>query len=106
MVPEAVNISFRTDVLTETSIGNIPIKGINMPEGKVLRTFPAKVRVRFVTGISRYRQMSPNDFEVIADYNEIEQNPSSKCNIKLSRVPEGITRVKLDTTQVEYLIEE
>lgn len=106
MVPEAVNISFRTDVLTETSIGNIPVKGINMPEGKVLRTFPAKVRVRFVTGISRYRQMSPNDFEVIADYNEIEKNPSSKCNIKLSRVPEGITRVKLDTTQVEYLIEE
>ena len=106
IVPDVVAITFRTDVLSELSIGNVPVTGINMPEGKVLRTFPAKVRVRFVTGLSRYRGMTASDFEVTADYNEIRNNPSSKCRIRITRFPEGVTKVKLDTTMVEYLIEE
>lgn len=106
MVPDVVSITFFTDILTEVSIDNIPIVGINMPAGKVLRTFPAKARVKFVTGVSRYRNLSASDFEVVADYNELSRNTSSKCRIKLTRLPEGITSVKLDTTLVEYLIEE
>ena len=52
MVPDHIQVSFFTDVLTEERIEGIPIEGINMPEGKVLRTFPAKVSVTFVTGVS------------------------------------------------------
>lgn len=106
MVPEWVDISFRTDVLSEVSIDNVPIVGINMPEGKVLRTFPAKVSIKFVAGVSQYRNMSPSDFEVVADYNSILSNPSSKCRITLQHVPDGVTHARLDTTMVEYLIEE
>lgn len=106
MVPDQVDITFATDILTEVSIDNVPIVGINMPEGKMLRTFPAKVKVTFVTGVSRYRHLRPEDFEVVADYNEMERNASSKCRIKLTRIPDGLTRVKLEAQQVEYLIEE
>ena len=106
MVPDEVSVTFFTDILTEVSIDNIPIVGINMPTGKVLRTFPAKTRVKFVTGANRYRKMSASDFEVVADYEEMMKNPSSKCRIKLTRLPDGITSVKLDTTMVDYLIEE
>jgi YbbR domain-containing protein len=106
MIPEAVDILFCTDILSEMVVNDIPIIGINMPEGKVLRTFPAKVSVRFVAGMSQYRHLTNNDFEVVADYNEVRDNPSPKCNIHLRSMPEGITRVHLDTTQVEYLIEE
>jgi hypothetical protein len=106
MVPETVSVRFRTDVLTEGRIDNIPIMGINMPEGKILRTFPAKVGVNFVTGINQLRTMTAADFEVVADYNEIKDSPSSTCRISLLRFPKGITRERLDTTFVEYLIEE
>ena len=106
MVPERVSVSFYFDVLTEVSLDNIPVVGINMPEGKKLRTFPAKVRVRFVAGVNLYRNISASDFEVVADYNEIKASPSSQCRIYLQRTPEGITRPKLDTTMVDYLIEE
>jgi hypothetical protein len=105
-VPEVVDISFRTDVLTESNICDIPVKGINMPHGKMLRTFPAKVCVSFVTGLSRYRNMKPTDFEVVADYNEIQAKPSSKCHIMLTGMPDGITRAQLSTEYVDYLIEE
>ena len=42
-VPEEISIRFFTDVLTEESIDGVPIQGINMPPGKILRTFPTKV---------------------------------------------------------------
>ena len=105
MVPDHVQVSFFTDVLTEERIEGIPIKGINMPEGKVLRTFPAKVTVSFVTGVSVYRNLRPEDFLVVADYQEIKQSPSEKCRIYLKNVPAGISRAKLETSLVDYLIE-
>ena len=105
MVPDHIKVSFYTDVLTEERIEGIPIKGINMPEGKELRTFPAKVTVSFVTGVNVYRNLRPEDFLVVADYQEIKKNPSEKCRIYLKNVPAGISRAKLETTLVDYLIE-
>ena len=105
-VPDNVVLKFRADILSEMSISGIPIMGINMPPGKMLRTFPAKVSVKFVAGVNQYRNMSPADFEIVADYNEIMAHPSSTCRIYLQHIPEGISQAHLDTTRVEYLIEE
>ena len=105
VVPDRVKINFFTDVLTEESIEGVPIKGINLPEGKVLRTFPSKVNVSFVTGVSIFRNLRPEDFTVVADYNEIKRHPSEKCRISLKSVPQGISRARLDVTLVDYLIE-
>lgn len=104
-VPDHIRVKFYTDVLTEERITNIPIVGINMPEGKVLRTFPAKTSVSFVAGVSVYRNLKPEDFTVTADYQEIRKNPSEKCRIYLKKVPNGISRAKLETNMVDYLIE-
>jgi len=106
MVPDHVKVTFHTDVLTEESVEGIPVKTINVPEDKVLRTFPAKVAVRFVTGVNIYRSLTPNDFTVIADYNELRDNPSDKCTLYLQDVPSGINRATLVTKKVDYLIEE
>ena len=105
IVPEKVKINFYTDVLTEENIEGVPIQGINLPDGKALRTFPAKVTVSFVTGVSLFRNLTPDDFTVVADYNEIKRHPSEKCRITLKNVPQGISRARLDVTLVDYLIE-
>lgn len=105
MVPDHVKVSFFTDVLTEEKIEGIPVIGINMPQGLVLRTFPAKVAVSFVTGVSTFRGLKKEDFTVIVDYNEIKRNPSERCHLYLKEVPEGISRAKLETNTVDYLIE-
>jgi YbbR domain-containing protein len=105
MVPDHVQVNFFTDVLTEERIEGIPVQGINMPEGKTLRTFPAKVAVNFVTGVNVYRNLRPQDFTVVVDYNDIKKNLSEKCDIHLKNVPSGISRARLETTQVDYLIE-
>ena len=105
-VPDNVKITFYTDVLTEASIKDIPIQGINMPEGKVLRTFPSKVTIKFVAGVSLYRTLSAKDFTVVADYKDIASHPSDKCTLHIKKVPQGISRATLDIKQVDYLKEE
>ncbi len=104
-VPDHIRVRFFTDVLTEERISGIPIVGINLPDGKILRTFPAKTTVSFVAGVSVYRNLKPDDFMVVVDYDEIRRNPSEKCRIYLKKVPPGISRAKLETTMVDYLIE-
>ena len=106
MVPDHVRVTFFTDVLTEEQIEGVPIKAINMPVGKHLRTFPAKVNISFVTGVSVYRNLKPTDFTVVADYNDIINHPTEKCHIYLKSVPRGISRTRLQTSMVDYLIED
>ena len=106
VVPERVQIRFHTDVLTEETISGVPIQCVNLPEGKVLRTFPPKVSVHFVAGVSLIRKLRPEDFTVVADYREIMDSHQEKCNIYLRAVPHGVSRATLDVKQVDYLIEE
>ena len=99
-------MKFCTDVLTEESIEEIPIRGVNLPEGKVLRTFPAKVDVRFVAGVSIVKQLTKDQFSVMVDYNEIKNQPAEKCKLHLTKVPQGVSRPQLSIKEVDYLIEE
>jgi hypothetical protein len=59
-----------------------------------------------VAGVGQIKSLRAEDFDVVADYLEIEQKPSEKCNIYLRNVPEGINRATLSARQVDYLIEE
>ena len=106
VVPEHVRISFHTDVMTEETMSGIPITCLNLPHDKVLRTFPPKATVHFVAGASRIRSLRPEDFVVTADYQEIMEKKAEKCTLYLRQTPQGISRAKLETKQVDYLIEE
>ena len=93
------------DILTEESV-EVPIVAINMPAGKVLRTFPSKVRVSFAVGGSRFRSIHSDQFIVAVDYNDIVGQPSDKCPIRLRQYPKDIIHPRLQMTQVDYLIEQ
>ena len=104
-VPENVKVSICPDILTEEKF-EVPIVAVNMPAGKVLRTFPSRVTVTFTVGASMFRSIRPEGFKVVADYNEVMENPSEKCNIYLRSVPHGVRNARISFNQVDYLIEE
>jgi len=106
VVPEMVKITFHTDVLTEETMKGVPIVCLNLPKGKVLRTFPSKVKVHYVAGVSMIRSLRPEDFVVVTDYDIIAEKKSEKCPLILRHVPQGVSHAKLDVTQVDYLIED
>ncbi|RRD02688.1 CdaR family protein [Prevotella sp. OH937_COT-195] len=104
-IPNKVKIGLYSDIMTEQRL-EVPITAINMPTGKVLRTFPQRVKVIFVTGASMYRSIRPTSFKVVADYNDITANPSDKCTIRLVAVPHGVRNARPEIDKVDYLIEE
>jgi hypothetical protein len=105
IVPSVVKIGFYVDILTEESV-EVPIVAVNMPEGKVLRTFPSKVNVKFTVGASQFRNIKPEQFMVVVDYNDISAHPSDKCILRLKQHPRDVTMARLEMKQVDYLIEQ
>lgn len=105
IVPNIVRIGLYPDILTEETI-EVPVTAVNMPEGKVLRSFPQRVTVNFIVGASMFRSISSDQFAVVVDYNELIKHPSDKCNIHLRQCPQGVRNARLQMTQVDYLIEE
>lgn len=104
-VPSTVKVELYPDVLTEKTV-EVPITSVNMPEGKLLRTFPSKAVVRFVVGASQYRSITADGFSVMIDYNEIMAHPSEKCKLHLQTTPNGVSKARLEFNQVDYLIEQ
>lgn len=104
-VPSRVRMAVYPDVLTEES-AEVPISALNMPEGKVLRTFPSRVKVVFTVGASIFRTINTNKFKVVVDYNEILSAPSDKCTLKIASVPHGVKNAHTEIEHVDYLIEE
>ncbi len=109
IVPAKVSLTLYPDVLIECPV-DVQITAVNMPEGKVLRTFPQHITVMAVCGSSQVRHLrrkgSGSDFLVVADYNDIMRNPSDKCKLSLSRVPSYVKSARLETSAVDYLIEQ
>lgn len=105
IVPAKVRIGLYPDIMTEESI-DVPVKAVNMPEGKVLRTFPSRVKVNFIVGASMFRNVTADQFSVVVDYNELMEHPSDKCNVYLKASPHGVRGARLQISQVDYLIEQ
>lgn len=114
LIPDKVRAEFTADVLIEESV-QVPIECINLPEDKVLRTFPSSVEVQFVVGTNILRRMpktsdgkdlSPAGFKLVVDYNEVIKRKGDKCRIVLHAMPPGVRSAKPATEWVDYLIEQ
>lgn len=104
-VPSKVRIGLYPDILTEESM-EVPIRAINVPEGMTMRMFPSRVKVKFVVGVGIYRNINAEQFDVVADYNEIANQKRDKCDISLLRSPVSVRSPQLEIKQVDYLIEQ
>ena len=104
-VPAQVEMFIYPDVLAE-AIVEVPVVALNMPPGKKLRTFPQKVKVIFVAGASIFQYIHAEQFQVVADYNEIVNHPSDKCPIRVVAKPRGVRNARPEVSYVDYLIEE
>lgn len=86
-----------------------------MPDNKVMRTFPSKIKVKFVVGAYRMRSMPKNaetkellpvGFRVVVNYEEIEKGNKEKCPVYVISSPNGVHNVRPEVNTVDYLIEQ
>lgn len=104
-VPASIEMMLPVDVYTEKTV-EVPLYGTNFPAGKVLRAFPSKVQVTFQVGLSRFRQITADDFHITVSYEELLRLGSDKYTVELKNVPAGVNQVRFYPEQVDFLIEQ
>ena len=104
-IPEQVDMMVQVDLYTEKTV-EVPIIGVNFPGSKDLRTFPSKVDVTFRIGMSRFKDITADDFVLAVTYEELMENDSSKLKLHLRSVPPGVSNVRIEPSEVDYLIEQ
>ena len=93
------------DIYTEKTV-EVPLHGINFPADKALRAFPSKVQVTFQVGMGRFRQIDASDFHIVVSYEELLQLGTEKYKVKLRKIPEGVSKIRFNPEQVDFLIEQ
>lgn len=104
--PSQVEIFVPVEAFTETSV-NLPLLTINVPEELRLITFPSQVRLTYCVPLSKYMEISPEDFTVVIDYNELIKSDNLRMQkVEISSLPSIVFNVRVYPEEVECLIEE
>ncbi len=104
-IPNTVDAYFYADMFTEKTV-EVPIVGIGFPKDKQLKTFPARVEVTFHVGFNRFKSIQADDFRIEVYYSELQNKHPEQCTLHLSKVPTGVSYVRLSFERVDYLIEQ
>lgn len=103
--PNKVKVRIDVDQMTEKTV-LVPIRWVNFPATKVLRTFPSKVKIVFQVGMSMYRKITADDFVLVLRYDDLLKETDGKVSLSLKSLPAGISHVRIVPSQVEFLIED
>lgn len=104
-VPDVVKLTLPVDIYTEKTV-DVPIEGVNFPADKDLRAFPSKVKVTFQVPMSHYKDITAEDFRILVSYEELVSLGDAKYTVHLRRQPQGITQIRLNPSQVDFIIEQ
>ncbi|MCD6200524.1 MAG: hypothetical protein J7K46_01810 [Bacteroidales bacterium] len=99
-----IKIKVEVEQFTEAGF-EIPVEEINVPDSVRLFLFPARVKVTFHVGLSRYKKVLPELFTAQVDYKDVAKDRSGKIRVYLVQKPDYIESVRIDPSRVEYLIE-
>lgn len=104
-VPDYTDMELKVDVFAEKTV-DVSVVGINFPHDKVLRTFPAKAKVTFQVGLSRFMEVDADDFLLVVDYNDLQGENADKCKLVLKEKPEAVKHVRMNPSEMDYIIEQ
>ena len=104
-VPSSVRVKVGVDQMTEKSV-EVPVRMVNFPAGKTLRTFPSRVRVVFQIGMGMYRKVTADDFTIALSYEELLNENGGKVRLYLKSIPSVVSHVRIVPASVDFLIED
>lgn len=104
-VPASIQLELPVDIYTEKTV-EVPLQGVNFPADKVLRAFPSKVQVTFQVGMGHFRQVTADDFHLVVSYEELLRLGADKYTVQLKNRPKGVSHIRFNPPQVDFLIEQ
>lgn len=103
ITPDSVEVEVCVDLFTEKTL-SVPIYCENIPSNKILRTFPLKANISFQVSTTKYNSIRPEQFVVAVDFTSIKPGDKT-CHLNLKLQPEGISHVRIQPENVDYIVE-
>ena len=103
-IPEAIQLTAHVDYYTEQTV-SVPVVGLNFPADIRLKTFPAKVTIKYRVGASDAAKIKPDSFALVATYEELYNNDRQKFTLQLKSIPHGVSNVRIYPREIDYLLE-
>ena len=99
-----VEVRIEVEQFTEKSLF-VPLQVKNIPETDSIRFFPQRVRLRFVVGLSKYNEVTDDDFQLEADLKGValdtEQN---QVPIRLTERPDFVKNIQFTPKVANFFI--
>ena len=104
-IPSRAKLTVYADRMVEKTV-SVPVRGVNFPAGKSLRTFPANVDVTFLVGTSQYKRITDESFTIVVNYEDLLEDNDNRIDLRLKSLPYGVQHARIKPGEVEYIIEE
>lgn len=102
--PSKIKVTVPVEFYTQSNI-NIPIRVKNLPNNIVVKTIPNELNIRFLVGLSKYKEIRPSDFILSLDYEVLRKSDSDSETVILESYPAHIVQPYLKNDKVKWLIE-
>lgn len=103
--PTSVTITIPVEEFTEKTL-EIPVVCTGLPPHYTLRTFPSVAKVTCSIPLSRFKDLSENDFEIKFSFKDLEQNVSGTLPISLTKKPDWVNTTTLVPDKIEFILEQ
>lgn len=100
-----VTITAPIEEFTEKTL-DIPVVCTGIPANYIVRMFPPTIKVNCNVPLSKYKNLTEQDFAIFIPYSELEQYISGSVPIQLKRKPNWIQSYSLNPNKVEFIIEQ
>jgi YbbR domain-containing protein len=101
--PKNIQANIPVDEFTEKVL-QIPVKLINNREDDDVKIFPQKVKITFMTSLSRYADINEDLFEATADFDLWRKGGYHVLPVKISKVPDYCRIVKIEPQNIDFII--
>lgn len=102
MSPENVLLTIPVEKFTEGEI-ELPIVLKNMPDNFTVKTFPNRIKIKYLVGLSNYNNIDGRLFEAVVDLKDMDQTRST-LKVDLVKYPDYVNVVEQTPLSVEYIV--
>ncbi|MFT4072832.1 MAG: hypothetical protein QM654_13035 [Dysgonamonadaceae bacterium] len=102
--PDIVDVSIPVAEFTQKEV-TVPVKCLNQPFGMNVIFFPSNVTISFAVALSNFKNISPQDFSINLDYNELQETTNGIIRLRLTDSPSYIQNIAIQPASVEFILE-
>ncbi len=100
-----VNVKGKVVKFSEKAF-DVPIRVLNFPKGYNVNIFPNSISVLCKATLEKLKKITLQDFEVIADYKQLNETDGNILFLEIVKKPENVYDVRMLENKINFVLEQ